>query len=119
MEILTITTSLVLIGILISKKTELEFFGTLLSIFSGIYLAMHLVFWSVSGYDYNMFVTKRNAFINTLEDARKSKKIYELASIAKDISVWNQKLEEKKYDNKVFMFKDYIDDRYESLKTIK
>ena len=72
MELFLILSVLFVLGIIILKKSyDYEFLGVILSLIAGIYLIYHTLFWSLASYDYNKFVTKRKAFIETLEYARK------------------------------------------------
>ena len=75
--------------------------------------------WMVASYDYNVFVAKRNAFVETLAEARKNNNPIELAAITKDVSEWNQQLAASKYNLTVFMIKDYTDKRVADLKPIR
>ncbi len=123
MELLIILSVLFIIGVVIIKKShwtsDYDMIGFIISMISGIYLILHIVGWSVSSYSYNVFLVKRNAFVETLKEARKGKNQFEVAAITKDVSEWNQKLAEAKYDNNIFLLKDYVDDRVINLQPIK
>jgi len=120
MIIFLILIALTSAGLLITYKSyDYDIIGLIMSMIFGCYLIMHTIMWSVSSYGYEIFMVKRQAFVETLKYARENKNMLELASITKDISEWNQKLYEAKYDNNVFLLKDYIDDRVESLEPIK
>lgn len=121
LEIMIITIALLaLIGIGIYLiHLEVDLLGILLSAIFFLYLIVHLLCWSLSSYDYNIFVEKRNSFVETLEYARENESKFELASITRDVSEWNQKLATFKYQNKLFLLKDYVDDRMMDLEPIK
>ena len=86
-------------------------------------LAFYLFFHSLSyftvEYSYEKFVMERNSFEETLKTSRESNHEYETAAIVKEIVIWNQRLSEKKFDNKSLLFDQYIDDRFEDLEPIK
>jgi hypothetical protein len=108
------------VGFFIAKKSyDYEFLGIVISFISGMYLLIHILFWSTASYDYGIFVAKREAFVETLNDARKNNNPLELAAITKEVSGWNQELAENKYNLKVFLLKDYVDKRVEKLQPIR
>lgn len=120
MELFFILLGLTIFGIVVALKSyDYDLLGGILALIAGIYLILHTLIWSVAGYNYNKFVTKRKAFIETLEYARKNKSKFELASITREVSEWNQQLASLKYDNNVFLLKDYVDDRILSLEPIR
>lgn len=120
MELIFILSVLFVLGIFIVKKSyNYDFFGIIISFCSGLYLLIHILIWSLASYEYNKFVAKRNAFVETLEYARKNESQFELASITREVSEWNQQLASLKYDNNVFLLKDYVDDRISSLEPIR
>ena len=120
MELFFILSVLFVLGIFIVKKSyDYAILGIIIYVCSGFYLLMHILFWSLASYDYNKFVTKRQAFVETLQYARKNESKFELASITCEVSEWNQQLASSKYDNNVFLLKDYIDDRILSLEPIR
>jgi hypothetical protein len=120
MELFIILSVLFVLGIFIVKKSyNYDFLGFIICVFSGIYLLMHILLWSTSSYQFHKFVTKRKAFVETLEYARKNESQFELASITREVSKWNKELASLKYDNNVFILKDYIDDRVMSLEPIR
>lgn len=104
---------------LLQSSYQYDILGFTLSFVFGIVLIMHVLFWSVSGYEYNRFFAKRQAFVETLEYARKNNNQLELASLTREVSKWNQDLAELKYNNTVFLLDDYVDDRIMDLKSIK
>lgn len=108
------------VGFFIAKKSyDFEFLGIVLSGIAGLYLIIHVLFWSMASYDYGVFVAKREAFVETLNEARKNNNPLELAAITKEVSDWNQDLAEKKYNLKVFLLNDYVDNRVEKLQPIR
>lgn len=98
---------------------DYDFLGIMGSIIIGCGLFLQIILISSTSYDYNMFVAKRNAFESTLLESRKSGNPYETAAIVKEVSEWNIKLAEHKYDNKNRFLGQYIDDRIETLTPIK
>lgn len=120
MELFIILSVLFIVGVLIVNKSyDYEFLGIVICVCSGLYLLLHILLWSISSYEYDKFVTKRKAFVETLEYARKNETQFELASITREVSEWNKKLASSKYDNNVFLLKDYVDDRVTSLEPIR
>jgi hypothetical protein len=120
MELLFILSVLFIIGFLITKKSyNYEILGIIICTLSGLYLLIHITLWSLSSYSFNKFVTEREAFVETLEYARKDEVKFELISITHDVSEWNRKLASSKYDNNVFLLKDYVDDRISTLEPIR
>lgn len=103
------------------KRTSMEFELTsfFFIIFSSIILLIHLLFWSLSSYNFNLFNTERDAFKQTLEISRESGNLLETATIVTEISDWNQKLASVKYHNSIYILDCYIDDRIEELEPIK
>lgn len=119
MELFFILLGLTILGIVAFKQSSNYMgLGSIIALLSFLYLILHTLIWSVAGYNYNKFVTKRKAFIETLEYARKNESKFELASITREVSEWNQQLASLKYDNNVFLLKDYVDDRILSLEPI-
>ena len=122
MIILIILIVLITIGVILTlnyKYFKYEDIGIVLVTTFGMYLTIHIIGWSTAKYSYNKFVVKRNAFIETLNNARKNNNIYEQAAIVKQISEWNTELADRKYDNNTFIFGDYFDNRIELLEPIK
>ena len=120
MELFFILLGLTILGISAFKQSSNYMgLGSTIALLSFIYLILHTLIWSVAGYNYNKFVTKRKAFVETLEYARKNESKFELASITREVSEWNKQLAALKYDNNVFFLKDYIDDRVMSLEPIR
>jgi hypothetical protein len=120
MELFFILLGLTILGTVVAIKSyDYGCLGVIIRLIAGIYLIMHTIFWSIASYDYNQFVTKRQAFVETLEYARENKSQFELASINREVSEWNQQLASAKYDNNVFLLKDYVDDRIASLEPIR
>ena len=120
MVILILLIVIIAVGILITKKSyDYEVIGIIVSVIAGLYLIIHLLFWSLSGYEYNLFVVKREAFKETLDAARETNNQIELAAITKDISEWNKELATNKYNASLFMLKDYIDKRGLTLEPLR
>lgn len=122
MVTLLFLTALAVICYLIYRSNEyhqlevLAIFGLLLLV---IILPFHLLSWCTTGYAYEKFVQERNAFEQTLNNARNSGNQYETAAIVKDVAEWNQQLAVYKYKNNHWFFDQYIDDRIETLEPIK
>lgn len=107
-------------GIYLFKKSyDYEGLGLLLIIFGVTYLIIHSLAFGLKSYEYELFVVKREAFVESLNYARENKLEYESMAILKEITVWNQELAEAQYDNKTLFLDQYIDDRVETLKPIK
>jgi hypothetical protein len=120
MELLFILSVLFISGFFIVKKSyDYDFLGFVICLKTGVYFFLHILLWSLCSYGFNKFVTKRQAFVETLDYARKNKSKFELASITREVSEWNQELASSKYDNNVFLLKDYIDDRISTLEPIR
>ena len=96
-----------------------EVLGGLMGIIFGLWSVIHLICILTVSYSYELFVVKRDAFEKTLNDSRKNGNQYETAAIVKEVSEWNTKLAEYKYDNNTLYFDQYIDDRIEDLEPIK
>jgi predicted ferric reductase len=121
--IILITLLLILfISLMAAKRSyndHIEFLGTLIAIVSVLYLIFHILLWSFSSVNYNLFVTRRQAFAETLERARQDNNSLELASISREISEFNQILAQLKYENSLFFLQDYVDDRFMDLEPIR
>ena len=122
----TLIILIILIGIgiyLIITRNEFfdykEALGIIICVTFGVLLLIHLSAWSLKGRDYKLFVEKRNAFENTLKEARKNSNEYEIAAIVKYIAKWNIQLAAIQYDNKNWFLNQYIDNRFDELKPIK
>lgn len=110
---------LIAAGVYLIAKTEYESLGALITTLLGTYLFIHTLVYITVGYEYELFVQKRNSFEQTLHEARESGNKYEAAAIIKEIADWNQELAVKKYKNKTIFYDQYVDDRIECLKPIK
>lgn len=84
-----------------------------------LFLILHLVSWGTASTKYEMYVVRRDAFIQTLENARVNGNPQEINAIAKDIATWNIELAQYKFDNKRILYDTSIDDRFEQLHPIK
>jgi len=98
---------------------DISLLSGMVSVLTGIYLLCHVFALSLISYNYESFVNRRNAFVETLENSRENGNDYETATIVKDISHWNERLAEQKFDNTTLYFDQYIDDRWENIKPIK
>lgn len=107
------------IGIFLLFSYYNETLGFIIIVMFGFCLLTHVGVWGLTSYRYELFVAKKNAFEQTLKDARENNNKYEIATIVRDISYWNIYLAEAKYDNKTIFFDQYIDDRIELLDPIK
>jgi len=111
---------LVIVGLGIwMMNTDYDILGLIIIFIAGMYLLIHILLWTMASYEYNKFVVKREAFAETLKEARKNVNNYELASLSREVSQWNSELAETKYQNKLFFLDVYVDDRFESLEPIK
>ena len=108
------------IGIYIIKTSwDYEGLGILMSVIFGVCLLIHTIGILKVNYDYGIFVVKRDAFEKTLTESRKKGNDFETAAIVKEVAEWNVKLAEYKYDNTIWYFDQYVDDRIESLDPIE
>ena len=117
MELVIILSCLIAIGFILYIKGYR--IGEYIYLPSLIYLISHVTVWSLSSYEYNMFVAKRAVVIEALNSARQRNNNYELASISREVLKLNHELAQKKYQNSVFLAKDFIDDRVEMLQPIR
>lgn len=118
--IITLILSIIIaVGIYLCKYNAFNLLGIILASIFGLFLVLHLSFWSQASYNYNILSVQRDTFVQTLEDARKNGYEYETATIAKDILSWNITLAEYKYNNSTLLLSDYVDDRIETLEPIK
>ena len=118
------TTSIILIALLLisgylTTLWDYEELGVIMCVIFGLCLIAHSISWGVVGYNYGLFVEKRNAFEQTLIVARENGNEYETATIIKEVARWNVNLAEYKYNNKTLFFGQYIDDRIDTLEPIK
>lgn len=104
---------------LTTAKLVYEILGFIMCVIFGTFLLIHSIAYFTVEYDYGLFVEKRNAFEQTLNDLRKNGNDYETAAIVKEVAKWNQELAVYKYDNKTIFLDQYIDDRVELLEPIK
>ena len=84
-----------------------------------ILLFLHSLAYFTANYNYGLFVAERDAFEETLKEARENGSEYEIAAITKDVAEWNRALAELKYSNKTLFFDQYVDDGIELLEPIK
>lgn len=119
MVILLILIALFILGLYLCNTRNYAFLGFILSVVFGIYLVIHILMWSINSFKYKNFVTKRDAFEQTLKDSRLNGNPYESAAIMKEVADWNIKLASMKYQNTLFLAKDYINDKVDNLEPIK
>jgi transposase len=119
MTTLIILIVLIAIGGYLTTKWDYYVLGTIMCLIFGLWLLLHSIAFFTVEYRYGLFVEKRNAFEQTLNEARKNGNEYETAAIVKEVAQWNQMFAEYKYKNKTIFFDQYIDDRIESLEPIK
>jgi cell division protein FtsW (lipid II flippase) len=110
---------LLAIGILLLRQYDWETLGITIVTPVTIILIIHVFGLLLAPYSYNVFVEKRNAFEQTLKDARENANDLERAAIIQNVSQWNIELAEKKYNNTTFILSPYIDDRIMDLEPIK
>lgn len=118
MIILSILTIALFISLYIAYKNG-GLLTIIISMLIGMYLVIHVVLWSIAGYDYGKFVSKRAAFVETLENARRGDHPMEVAAITKEVSEWNEELAERKYNLSIFLLHNYVDKRTNNLEPIK
>ena len=82
-------------------------------------LIPHSLVYFTQEYEFEKFVSKRNAFEETLNNARGNGRDLESAAIIKDVAQWNMELAEYQYMNSHWFLGQYIDDRIESLIPIR
>lgn len=127
MTTLIVLIVLIALGLLLVKTASYssysrdvqDLLGVLLIIGSSVFLLVHLLAWSLVGYEYEKFAARRNAFNQTLQESRKSGNQYETAAIVKEVAGWNVELATEKYNNSTLFLDQYVDDRIEDLKPIK
>jgi hypothetical protein len=119
MGTLIILIGLIVLGGYLSTTWDYDLLGESMCFLFGLLFIIHIFAWGTTSYRYNQFVAQRNAFEQTLQEARKSGNVYETAAIVKEVTQWNVDLAEQKYDNKTFFFSPYVDDRIVLLKPIK
>lgn len=119
MTTLIILILIIAVGVKLLNSWDFGMLGGLMAMFGSILLLIHLLCWGFASYDYNQFKTQRNAFEQTLKSARANGNQYETAAIVKEVAEWNVKLASKKYDNTIWFFDQYVDDRIGSLDPIE
>ena len=112
--------ALIIIGVIIDKKSEYgSVFGILIYVLTGFMLIIHLICWSISGYQYHICLVERNAIQSTIDYGRTNEKYIESAAILSKISDFNKELAEYKYNNTTWILDCYIDDRVINMEPIK
>ena len=111
--------AILLLSIYLLKHSDYEITGFSLCLITSVLLFFHLIAWSLASISYNSVIVQRNAFIATLNEARKNNNPYETAAIVQNIAAWNISLAEDKYWNSTWIGDPYIDDRIETLEPIK
>lgn len=105
--------------IILNKVYGYDLLGFVICLTSGIYIILHVILWAIASYNYNIFLTDRTAFVETLANARESGNQIELAAITRNVSEWNENLAEMKYNSTIFLLRDYVDQRVKFLQPIK
>ena len=117
---LIILTVLTTIGIYIAIKSyDFDILGVVMALVCVFWILIHSLVFFTQGYYYGLFVEKRQAFEQTLNNARENGNDYETAAIVKEVAIWNVSLAEKKYDNKNWYLGQFEDDRIEDLEPIE
>ena len=106
-------------GVYLTTTWDFAELGFLMILLFGSMLMLHVILISTASYGYGVFVAERDAFEQTLADARSNGNEYELMAITKEVAKWNVKLAADKYSNTTFFLDPYIDDRIDSLEPIK
>ena len=107
------------IGFYLTTKWDYEVLGGFMCLIFGTWLLIHCVCYFTVSFRHELFVAKRNAFEQTLNEARANGNEYETAAIVKEVAIWNQELASDKYKNNTIYFDQFIDDRIELLEPIK
>ena len=111
--------ALFILGIYLKGHPWYEFTGFCLTYIFGWVAIFHFAVLLFVKYDYEKFLNKRNAFQQTLIEARENGREIESAAILQNVAEWNIDLAEYQYDNTTWLLDQYIDDRIMSLKPIK
>lgn len=111
--------ALLVLGICLITTDDFNILGLIIAFIVSFILLFHVPFILMVEYDYELFVEKRNAFEETLKDARENGSDIERAAIIQNVSDWNVKLAAAKYDNTTWLLDQYIDDRVMELEPIK
>ena len=96
-----------------------EILGIFLTATFGLCLIVSSYKLLTVSYHYDLYVVKRNAFIDTLKDIREGGNEHETEAVYRDILEANAELRVEQYDNGTFFYDQYIDDRIMDLKPIK
>lgn len=115
---LIILVALVAIGAILMRTWDYDVLGVFMVVIFGILLLLHVVGLSLKSYNYGKLIEERNSFEMTLQYSRENSNQYESAAIAKEVIEFNRKLTVMKYDNKTWLFNQYIDDRIQDVEPI-
>lgn len=104
MIILIVSAILIIVGVIISKKSEYasvwDFTGNIISIIFGIILVATLITLPLSYYDTKAEVERYYAFKETIENSRSGNMSeFERAALINEIANYNKKLASVKYWN--------------------
>jgi hypothetical protein len=110
--------ALIALGILL-MNLGLDFIGRLIVVITVFFSLYHLPNILTVEYRYGLLLAERNAFEQTLRQARENGNVVESAAILQKITDWNVVLAIAKYDNANWFFGNYIDDRVMELEPIK
>ena len=110
---------LFIFGAYLSEETDYIELGAIIAVVCVALFIANIVGWTSTSYRYNVLEIERNSFVSTLKHARENGSELEVATIVRDIVKWNKELMVYKYQNKIFILGNYIDDRVELLEPIK
>lgn len=97
----------------------LAFIGLTTCFLGGMALLIHLALLLTKEYTYGKWVAEREAFTQTLAEARENGSEIERAAIVREVAEWNARLAKAKYDNAHWLLGQYVDDRVDSLEPIR
>lgn len=125
---LIILTAATAAGWLLHAKTKrycygiyeyLDFMGLTVRFLGAGAILIHTALWLPKGYIYGKWVAEREAFTQTLAEAREKGSEFERAAIVREVAEWNARLAKAKYDNANWLLGQYVDDRVDSLEPIR
>jgi len=118
---LTILVTLIIVSILTfnDKYGDLRFAPFMTLIVSSCLLVLHLISWLTVSISFDSFKAHQDQLIIDLAISREKSDHYERMAILQEITEHNQVIAENKQLNKNWFMDQYIDDRVESLETIK
>lgn len=118
---LIILAAIIIVSILTfnDKYGEMRFVPFMSLFTSSALLVIHLISWLTVPISFDSFNARHNQLIIDLSSSREKSDPYERMAILQEITEHNQVIAENKQFNKNWFMDQYIDDRVESLETIK